>query len=191
MIWATFISMLCFCWLYSASSSSAVKNIINLMLVLTIWWCPCVGSTLMLLERVVCYKQCVLTLAISCLTMSNLPWFMYLTVQIPMQYCSLQHWTLVSPPDTSTTEHHSCFGPAVSFLLELLEIALHSSPVAHWTLSNLGREWGAHFPVSYFFASFYYSRGSHGKNTGINCHFLLQGTLPTQGLTPCLLCLLN
>ena len=83
---------------------------------------------------------------------------MYLTVQIPMQYCSLQHWTLVSPPDTSTTEHHSCFGPAVSFLLELLEIALHSSPVAHWTLSNLGQGGGggggAHLPVSYLIASF-------------------------------------
>ena len=28
------------------------------------------------------------TLAISCLTISNLPWFMDLTFQIPMQYCS-------------------------------------------------------------------------------------------------------
>ena len=34
-----------------------------------------------------------------------------------MQYCSLQHQTLVSPPDTSTTEHHFCFGPAASFIL--------------------------------------------------------------------------
>ena len=30
------------------------------------------------------------TLAISCLTSFNLPWFMDLTFQIPMQYCSLQ-----------------------------------------------------------------------------------------------------
>ena len=28
------------------------------------------------------------TLAISCLTTSNLPWFMDLTFQVPMQYCS-------------------------------------------------------------------------------------------------------
>ena len=27
-----------------------------------------------------------------------------------MQYCSLQHWTLHSPPDTSSTEHCFCFG---------------------------------------------------------------------------------
>ena len=35
------------------------------------------------------------TLAISCLTTSNLPWFMDLTFQVPMQYSSLQHWTLL------------------------------------------------------------------------------------------------
>ena len=31
------------------------------------------------------------TLAISCLTTFNLPWFMDLTFQVLMQYCSLQH----------------------------------------------------------------------------------------------------
>ena len=30
------------------------------------------------------------TLPISCLTTSNLPWFMDLTFQVPIQYCSLQ-----------------------------------------------------------------------------------------------------
>ena len=54
-------------------------------------------------------------LTISCLTKSNLPWFLDLTFQVPMQYCSLQHWTLLSPPNTSTTEHHFHFGPASSF----------------------------------------------------------------------------
>ena len=34
-------------------------------------------------------------LAISCLTTSNLPWFMGLTFQAPMQYCCLQHRTLL------------------------------------------------------------------------------------------------
>ena len=28
---------------------------------------------------------------------------------------------------------------------------------------------------------------SPGKNTGVGCHFLLQGNFPTQGLNPCLL----
>ena len=55
-----------------------------------------------------------------------------------MQYCSVQHQTLLSPPDTSTTKHRFHFGPAASFFLELLLIALHSSLVAYWTPSNLG-----------------------------------------------------
>jgi len=41
------------------------------------------------------------TLAISCLTTSNSPWFMDLTFQIPMQHCSLPHQTF-SPPDSFT-----------------------------------------------------------------------------------------
>ena len=55
-------------------------------------------------------KMSVFTLAISCLTMSNLPWFMDLIFQVPMHYCSLQHQILLSSPDTSTTEHHIHFG---------------------------------------------------------------------------------
>ena len=30
----------CFCWLYRASPSLAENNIINLILLFTIWWCP-------------------------------------------------------------------------------------------------------------------------------------------------------
>ena len=75
---------------------------------------------------------------ISCLTISNLPWFMDLTFQVPMQYCSLQHWVLLSQPDISTTKHQFCFSPVILFPLELLVIALCSFPVAYCTLSNLG-----------------------------------------------------
>ena len=50
------------------------------------------------------------TLAISCLTISNLPWFMDLTFQVPMQYCSLQHRTLLLSPVTSTTGYCFWFG---------------------------------------------------------------------------------
>ena len=60
MIWATVSSWSCFCWLYRASPSLAAKNIINLISVLTIWWCPRVESSLVLLEEGVCYDQCVL-----------------------------------------------------------------------------------------------------------------------------------
>ena len=52
-----------------------------------------------------------------------------------MQYCSLQQQTSFSPPDTSTAGHCFCFGSIPSFLLELF---LHSSPVAYWAPTDLG-----------------------------------------------------
>ena len=57
MIWATVSSQSCFCWLYRASPSLATKNIINLISVLTIWWCPCVESSLVFLKQGVCYDS--------------------------------------------------------------------------------------------------------------------------------------
>ena len=60
MIWATVSSRSCFFWLYRASPSLAAKNIITLISVLTIWWCPSVESSLVLLEEGVCYDQYVL-----------------------------------------------------------------------------------------------------------------------------------
>ena len=77
----------------------------------------------------------VFTLAISCLTTSNLPWFMDLTFQVPMQYCSLQHWTLFPSPVTSTTGCCFCLGSIYSFFLELF---LHWSPIAYWAPTDLG-----------------------------------------------------
>ena len=38
MIWATVSSQSYFCWPYRSSPSLAAKNIVNLILVLTIWW---------------------------------------------------------------------------------------------------------------------------------------------------------
>ena len=74
-------------------------------------------------------------LAISCLTTSNLPWFKDLTFQVPIQYCSLQHQTLLLSPVTSTAGYCFCFGSIPSFFLELF---LHWSPVAHWAPTDLG-----------------------------------------------------
>ena len=75
------------------------------------------------------------TLAISCLTTSNLPWFMDLTFQVPMQYCSLQHRTLLLSPVTSTTGWYFCFGFVSSLFLELF---LHWSLVAYRAPADLG-----------------------------------------------------
>ena len=75
------------------------------------------------------------TLAISCLTTSNLPWFMDLTFQVPIQYCSVQLQTLLLLSVTSTTGYCFCFGSIPSFSLELF---LQGSPVAYWTPADLG-----------------------------------------------------
>ena len=59
---------------------------------------------------------------------------MDLTFQVPMQYCSLQHQTLL-------LLHHIhsgycfCFGSVSSVFMELF---LHWSPVAYWTPTDLG-----------------------------------------------------
>ena len=52
-----------------------------------------------------------------------------------MQYCSLQHRTLLLSPVTSTFGYCYCFGSISSFFLEVF---LHWSPVAYWTPTDLG-----------------------------------------------------
>ena len=72
-------------------------------------------------------------------TQLNFLWFVDLTFQVPMQYCSLQHWTLLPLPARSMTGFFffffSCFGSISSIFLELF---LHSSSVAYWTPTDLG-----------------------------------------------------
>ena len=80
-------------------------------------------------------KMFTFTLAISYLTTSNLPWFTDLTFQFPMQYCSLEHRTLLLSSVTSTTVCCFCFGSVSPCFLELF---LHWSPVVYWAPINLG-----------------------------------------------------
>ena len=75
---------------------------------------------------------------------------MDLAFQVPMQYCSLQHQTLLPSPVTSTTGCCFCFGSIPLFFLKLF---LHWSPVAYWASTNL---WD-HLSVSYLFAFSYCS----------------------------------
>ena len=70
--------------------------------------------------------------------MSNFPWFMDLTFQVPLQYCSLQHQIFLSSPNTLTTKCCVCFGPAASFIQGPSVILLYSFPVAYWTPSDPG-----------------------------------------------------
>ena len=74
------------------------------------------------------------TVVISCLNISNLPWFMDLTLHILMQYCSLQHQTCLPSPVTSTAGNRFGFGSNSSLFLELF---LHSYSVAYCAPTDL------------------------------------------------------
>ena len=118
------------------------------------------------------------TISISFLTSSNLPWFTDLTFQVPIQYCSLQHQTLLLSPVTSTTGCCFCFGSISSFFLELF---LHWSPVAYWAPTDLE---SSSFSVLYF-CLFILFMGFHTvQNTEVVCHSLLQWTTFCQTSPP-------
>ena len=96
---------------------------------------------------------------------------------VPGPYAILlfTHQTLLSSPDTCTTECHFCFGPASSFFLKLFCL---SSPVAYWTSSYMG---GWSFGAITF-CILYCSWGFWGKNTEVVCHSLVQWTTFCQTL---------
>ena len=80
---------------------------------------------------------------------------MDLTFQVPMQYCSLQHQTLLLSPVTSTAGYCFCFGSIPSFFLELF---LHWSPVAYWAPTDLGSFFFSILPSCLFILFMGFSR---------------------------------
>ena len=99
-------------------------------------------------------KMLMFTLVISCLITSNLPWFMDLTFQVPMQCCSLQHRISLPSPVTSTSGHCFCFGSIFSFFLDLF---LHSSSRPHFvrTLLHDSSIWVALHSMAHSFIEFF------------------------------------
>ena len=94
---------------------------------------------------------------------------MDLTFQIPIQYCSLQHRTLLPSPVTSTTGCCFCFGSFSSFFLELF---VHWSPIVCWAPTDLGHS--SFCVLSFCLLCCLW--GSQGKNAKVDCHSLLQWT---------------
>ena len=107
------------------------------------------------------------TLAVSYLTTSNLPWFMDLMFQVPVQYCSLQHQTLLPSPVTSTTGHCFRFGSVSSSFWSYFSTLLQEH-IGHLPT------WGVHLSLSCLFDFSYYLWSSQGKNTEVVCLCLLQ-----------------
>ena len=75
------------------------------------------------------------TLAVSCLTTSNLCWFMDLTFQVPRQYRSYSIRLYFH--HQSNLQLGIVFALAPS-LQSFLELFLHWSPVAYWAPTDLG-----------------------------------------------------
>ena len=122
-------------------------------------------------------KCSMFTLAISCLITSNLPCFMDLTFQVPMQYCFLQHQTLFLSQVTSTTGYCFCFGSIPSFFLELF---LHWFPVAYWAPTDL---WNSSFSILSFYLFILFMGFSRQEYWNL-CHSLLQWTTFCQTSPP-------
>jgi len=123
---------------YSISSKQFLPTVVDIMVIE-------LNSPIPVHFSLLIPKMSTFTLAFSFLTTSNLPWFMDLTFQVPMQYCPLQHRTLLPSPVTSTNVCCFCFRSVSSFFLELF---LHWSPLAYWAPSNLG---SSSFSVLSFF----------------------------------------
>ena len=156
---------------YFISSEGFLPTVVDIMV---IW----VNSPIPVHFSSLIPRMSTFTLDISCLTTSNLPWFMDLTFQVPMQYCSLQHRTLLLSPVTSTTGYSFCYGSIPSFFLKLF---LHWSPLAYWARTDLG---SSSFSVLLSFCLFICLWDSQGKNTEVVCHSLLQWTTFCQTSPP-------
>ena len=84
-------------------------------------------------------KMSVFILAIFCLTTSNLPWFMYLTFQVPMKYFTALDFTSI------TSHIHSC----ALFLLWLSLFILSGAVSPLFSSSILGTYWPGEFIFQY------------------------------------------
>ena len=94
-----------------------------------------------------------------------------------MQYCSLQLWTLLPLPVTSTAGLQFWFGSASPFFLELI---LYSSPVAYWAPTNLG---SSSFSVISFYLFILFMGFSRQKYWS-GLHFPLLWTMFCQNSPP-------
>ena len=109
------------------------------------------------------------TLAISCLTTSNFPWFMELAFQVPM------HIALYSSRPCFHHQSHPQLGVVFALAPSLHSFWSYFSTDLKQYIGYLPT-WGVHLSVSYLFAFSYCSWDSQGRNTEVVCHSLLQWT---------------
>ena len=107
MIWATVSSWSCFCWLYRASPSLAANNIINLISILTIWWYPCVESSLVLLEEGVCLQP-VCSLGKTLLAFALLHFVLQGKLTCYSRYLLISYFCILSYMSNLIKEKYTC-----------------------------------------------------------------------------------
>ena len=100
-----------------------------------------------------------------------------------MQYCSLQHQTLLLSPITSTTGCHFLLWLHLFILSEVISPLISSSILGTYQPGEFL------FQCPIFFAFSYCSWGSKGRNTEVVCHSLLQWTTFCQNSPPWPVCL--
>ena len=142
---------------------------INLIMVLTIWWCPCVQSSLVLLEEGVCYDQCVL--------LAKLLAFALLRLVPQSQPClllqiSLDFLLLHSSPLW-------CKGHLFFFGVSSRRSCRFSQNCS--TSASLALVVGAQTWIS---VTWMVCLGNEQRSFCCSCHAVLQGIFPTQGSNP-------
>ena len=102
------------------------------------------------------------TFDISCLITSNLPSFMDLIFQVPIQYCALQHQLYLHH------QTHPQLGLIFALAQPLYSFWSYFSALPQQYTGHL-QTWAAHLPASYLYVFSYCPWGSHGKNSEVIC----------------------
>ena len=140
-----------------------------------IQWLSELNSLILVHFRSLISKMSIFTLAISCLTTSNLIHGPNLPGFYAVLLFTASDFTSITV--TLTTGCCFCFGSISSFFLELF---LHSSPVTYWALTDLC---SSSFSVLSF-CLFILFMAFSCKNTEMVCHSLLQWAMFGQNSPP-------
>ena len=118
---------------------------------LTIWWCPCIESSLVLLEKGVCYDQCVLLAELykplACFILYSKAKFACYSSGTPLQYSCLENpmdggaWWAAVHGVTKSQTRFSDFTFTFHFPALEKEMATHSSVLA-WRIPGTGEPRG-------------------------------------------------
>ena len=135
MICATVSSKSC-CWLYRDSPSLAAKDIINLILVLMIWWCPCVVLSCVVRKGCLLWPVCALgkMLLAFALLHSALQGQIYLLFQVFLDFLLLHSSPL-------QWKGHIFWVLVLEGLVGLLRTVQHQLLWHYWSGHRLGLPW--------------------------------------------------